>query len=684
MNLNKIPFINRDISWLDFNQRVLQESEDQTVLLVERMRFLGIYSNNLDEFYRVRIATLNRMLSYGSQATKILGENPRIILKQINKEVLLLQARFEKAFKTITKLLEKENIFILNEDNLTEKHQAFVSTYFKQQIRPTLGPIILSSNKKFPNLEDNSIYFSLRMEKHNNEIEYAVVEIPSLILPRFIVLPKIGTKKYIILLDDVIRFNLQSLFKAFDYKNIDAYTIKITKDAELDLDNDVLQSDIEKIAASVKKRKKGKTVRFIFDKEMPKEMLNFILENSKTSKDGRIVPAGRYHNFKDFINFPNIGLKRLEYKKIIPTIHPYLENQNSILDVIQQQDIFLSYPYQKFNYVIELLREAAINPNVTSIKISLYRVAGENSKVIHSLINAAKNGKKVLVIVELRARFDEENNINLANKLKEEGVQVLFGFSGLKVHAKMILIEKVVNKTTIRYAHIGTGNFNEKTAVRYTDVALLTSNKKITSEINNVFKIFKINFQQPEFKHLIVSPFNVREKIKALIDNEIKFAKSKKRAFINIKINSLTDREIIEKLYEASNNGVIINLFVRGICSLVPQKKDWSENITVISIVDRFLEHTRIMNFCNGGKELFYITSADWMTRNIDNRIEVGCPIYDKNIQELIKTNLELHLKDNQKARFTNQPTRKIEQPEKVFKLQQEMQKFFMKNAKIV
>lgn len=687
MSLDKMPFVNRDVSWLDFNQRVLQEAEDENVPLIERIRFLGIYSNNLDEFYRVRVATLNRMIVYGNQAAKILGENPKTTLKQINKLALKFQVRFEKAYETITKQLEKENIFILNENNLLPNQQNFVLNYFNRIIRPTLGPIMLNNTKRFPSLEDNAIYFALRMEKSNKEIEYAIVEIPSIILPRFIVLPKIGNKKYIILLDDVIRFNLSSLFKSFHYKKIEAFTIKITKDAELDLDNDVLQNDVEKIAASVKKRKKGKTVRFIFDKEMPKEMLSFILETSKTSKDGRIVAAGRYHNFKDFIDFPNIGLKRLEYKKANPLIHPLLENRNSIFSVVDENDIFLSYPYQKFNYIIDLLREAAIDPNVKSIKISLYRVAGENSKIIHSLINAAKNGKKVMVIVELRARFDEENNINLANKLKEEGIQVLFGFEGIKVHAKMILIERNNNKKVVRYAQIGTGNFNERTATKYTDVALITSNKKITNEVNSVFNFFNVNFKRPNFNHLIVSPFNVREKITSLIDNEIKFAKNKKRAFINIKINSLTDREIITKLYEASKYGVQINLFVRGICSLIPQKKGWSENITVISIVDKYLEHSRIMNFCNGGKELFYITSADWMTRNLDNRIEVGCPIYDKKIQELLRINLEFHLKDNQKARHTNSSISTAncdENPLKRYKLQQEMEKFFTKNSKFV
>lgn len=687
MNQVKMPFINRDISWLDFNQRVLQEAEDETVPLIERIRFLGIYSNNLDEFYRVRVATLNRMTVYGSQAIKILGENPKNILKQINKLGLQFQTRFENTFQKLTKELEKENIFILNEKNLSPKQQIYVSNYFNQSIRPTLGPIMLKSTKNFPSLEDNAIYFALRLEKTNAEINYAIVEIPSLILPRFIVLPRVANKKYIILLDDVIRFNLSTLFKSFNYKSIQAFTIKITKDAELDLDNDLLQSDVEKIAESVKKRKKGRTVRFIYDKEMPKEMLDFILENSKTSKDGRIVAAGRYHNFKDFINFPNIGLKRLEYKKATPSSHPLLENKNSIFKIIDQEDILLYYPYQKFNYIIELLREAAIDPNVKSIKISLYRVAGENSKIIHSLINAAKNGKKVMVIVELRARFDEENNIILANKLKEEGVQVFFGFAGIKVHAKMILIERISKKRTMRYAHIGTGNFNEKTATKYTDIALLTSNKKITDEINNVFNIFKVNFKQPDFKHLIVSPFNVREKIKMLIDNEINYAKMNKKAFINIKINSLTDREIIAKLYEASNSGVKINLFVRGICSLVPQKKNWSENITLISIVDRYLEHSRILNFCNGGKELFYITSADWMTRNIDNRIEVGCPIYNKEIQQLLRINFEFHLKDNQKVRYTNTSLAtdyKLANSEAKFKLQHEMEKYFSKHSKIV
>lgn len=648
---SNIPIVNRELSWLDFNERVLQEAEDEKVPLLERLRFLGIFSNNLDEFFRVRVATTKRLAALDTVSTD-LTDDPKKLLRLINKKAIELQTRFEKIYQQLLKALKKEDISIVNDKELLPEHIKFVENYFEDKVLPTLVPIMLKEDN-FPKLSGNSIYFAIKLSDTNKKVDYAIMEIPSLVLPRFLVLPQVNGHKYVILLDDIIRYKLHDIFAIFNYKKIDAYTIKVTLDAELDIDDDISKSNIDKLSKGLKRRKTAQPVRFIYDKAIPKDLLNYILGEAEPSESDSIIAAGKYHNFKDFINFPNVGTRNLNYKSWPPLEHPLLKDKVSILNEIAQQDIVLNYPYQSFNHIINLLREAAIDPNVTSIKINLYRIA-KNSKIIHALINAVKNGKKVTVIVELRARFDEEANIYWSNKLQDQGVKVIFGIPGLKVHAKLILINRKENGKIVKYGHVGTGNFHEGNATIYTDTSLLTTHKGITNEINKVFRLFKNTYERPTFKHLIVSPFNARRKINVLIDNEIKNAQAGKEAYIIIKLNNLVDETVIKKLYKASNKGVKIKLIVRGICSLVPGVKGYSENIEVISIVDRFLEHNRLLIFCNDGDELYYLASADWMSRNLDLRIEVACPVYDKNLRKIIRDIIDFQLNDNTKARLIN------------------------------
>ncbi|MBI2281889.1 MAG: polyphosphate kinase 1 [Bacteroidetes bacterium] len=647
------PIINRDQSWLSFNERVLQEAEDLSVPLIERIRFLGIFSNNLDEFYRIRVAANNRLVEAKIKSLEHENQSPKEILTRINKTSIKLQNRFENVYKSLLNELENEQIFVVNEKTLPQEHVDFVNDYFDQIVRPTLVPIMLHSKTPFPKLKGKSIYFAVKLTVSDKIEEYAIMEIPSLVLPRFIILPNIEHKKYIILLDDVIRFKLDSVFAIFNFKKIEAYTVKVTLDAELDIDQDISQSIIDKISKSLKTRKSALPVRLVYDSEMPKDLLDFILAKNKSTKSDSIIPGGRYHNFKDFIDFPNVGRVGLKVEKLKPLKHPDLVNKTSILAEVDKKDILINYPYQTFTHLIDLLREAAIDPKVTSIKINLYRVA-KNSKVVNALINAAKNGKNVTVVIELFARFDEQANIQWSNKMIDEGIKVIFGHPGLKVHSKLILITKKDKNKIIRYAHIGTGNFHEINAAIYADTSLLTKDKRLTNEVYKVFQLLKNNIEQPVFKHLTVSPFNARRKIYALLDTEIKNAKAGKPAYMIVKLNNLVDPLVIKKMYQASNAGVKIQLIIRGICSLVPGIKNYSENIEVISIIDSFLEHSRLMVFCNGGKELYFLTSADWMTRNIDRRIEVGCPIYDKKSQKIIKDMLTIQLADNTKARFIN------------------------------
>jgi polyphosphate kinase len=655
MGINREDYINRDLSWLSFNARVLQEAEDKDVPLLERLRFLGIFSNNLDEFFRVRVATIRRMKKFGKRGRQIVGADPKKLLENIQEIIVQQQEKFDKLYAEIVNELKKESIFILDETKLNRVQQEFVRDYFIKTVSTYIIPIMIDTSPKFPYLKDRMSYLAIRIikKKKEDKTKYSLIEVPTDVLPRFIVLPSSENKKCIIFLEDIIRFCLKDIFSVFSYDSIDSYAIKMIRDAELDIDTDVSKSLMEKISKGVKQRKKGDPVHIIYDKNIPKELLNFILRKINHLDSEYLIPGGKYHNFRDLVNFPRIGRKELWNQTIAPVVHPALKDQPSTLNAIKKKDILLAYPYHTFNHIIDVLREAAIDPKVISIKITLYRVAN-NSSIVNALINAVKNGKNVTAVVELQARFDEETNIYYANKLQEEGVTVIFGVPGLKVHSKLFLITRQEKEKIVQYAHIGTGNFNENTALIYCDHALLTANKQITSEVDKLFGFYLNNYKAGTYKQLIVSPFNTRRRFIQQISNEIKNAKDGKPAWMIIKMNSFVDKEVIQKLYEASNAGVKIKMIVRGICSLVPGIKNKSENIEVISIIDSYLEHSRIFIFCNGGNNKFYLSSGDWMYRNLDFRSEVSVPIIDLDLQNEIKKYISMQLRDNRKARLVN------------------------------
>tara|TARA_R110002050_G_scaffold109796_5_gene221196 strand:+ start:5075 stop:7147 length:2073 start_codon:yes stop_codon:yes gene_type:complete len=653
---SKNQYINREISWLQFNKRVLQESADKKVPLIERLRFLGIFSNNLDEFFKVRYATVKRIVEAGKSGKSVLGgETAKDLLEEITTIVIKQQSDSLKILGQIEKELETKDIYIINETEINESQVEFIKNYFAQQVSPVLMTIILNDLRDFPVLKDTAAYLAIKMvlksetDHRNSENRYALIEIPKGI-DRFVELPREGDKSYIILLDDLIRYSLGSIFNMFEYKSISAHMIKITRDAELDIDNDLSKSFIEKISSSVEHRKTSDPVRFVYDKSIAKDTLNFLKEKMNIEDTDSVIPGGRYHNRRDYMSFPSLGRQDLLYDKIKPLPVKGLTMEGSLFENIAKKDYLQYTPYHTFSYIIKFLREAALDPKVRNIKITVYRLAN-NSQVAASLINAVKNGKQVTVQIELQARFDEQANIEYAEQLQAEGVKLIFGVPGLKVHSKICLIEREEDNIIKRYGFISTGNFNEATARIYTDYTLFTANDDILKELNKVFDFFETTYKINKYKHLVVSPHYTKSVFKRLIDVEIANAKAGKEAYIKIKMNSFTSYKMVDKLYEASNAGVKIQLIIRGICCLIPGVKGMSENIEAISVVDKFLEHPREFIFANNGDPKVYISSADWMTRNLDYRVEVGCPIYDKDIkQELIDT-FEISWSDNLKAR---------------------------------
>jgi len=654
-------YIDREKSWLAFNARVLQEAGDETVPLLDRMRFLGIFSNNLDEFFRVRFAAIRRLTLSGISGEKFFnGISASQLLSDITRIVIDQQTESLNILKDIEDRLEKENIFTIDENDITEEQELFLKDFFVQKVSPELVTIILNDLDHFPILKDTAGYLAVKLvtkiqcqdEKidKNSEIRYAVIELPKTI-NRFVVLPPVGEKQYVIMLDDVIRLNLNKIFDIFDYESVSAHMIKITRDAQLDIDSDMSKSMLEKISAGVKDRRIGEPVRFIYDQTIDKDTLNFFLTNMKIDATDSIIPGGKYHNRRDYMDFPNLGRFDLLYKNNPPLPIPGLSLDENIMKKIAVKDYLVNAPYQSYSYVIKFLREAALDPKVTVIKITLYRLA-KNSQIISSLINAAKNGKKVTVQIELQARFDEASNISYAQQMQTEGIELIFGIKGLKVHSKICVIERLEGKKIKRYGIISTGNFNEATAKVYTDVTLFTAHQKILKDVSKVFDFFETNYRLYRYKHLIVSPHYTRGRLHKLIDREISHALAGKKTYIKLKMNSLSDTEMIDKLYEASNAGVIIQLEVRGICSLIPGVPGLSENIEAISIVDNYLEHSRIYIFGNAGSSEVFISSADIMTRNLDLRVEVTCPIYDEEIKKELIDNFDLGWKGNVKARF--------------------------------
>ncbi|WP_026976705.1 polyphosphate kinase 1 [Flavobacterium tegetincola] len=659
-------YIDREKSWLSFNARVLQEAGDSSVPLLDRLRFLGIFSNNLDEFFRVRFAAIRRLSLSGVSGEKILGGiSAEKLLKEITQIVIQQQSESLRILSNIEKELEKENVFIINEKETTAEQQNFIKDFFIQKVSPALVTIILNDLAEFPILKDTSGYLAIKLvmkpkvksasildivKTPKQEIRYAIIEIPKTI-NRFVELPKVDDKQYIILLDDVIRYNLNPIFNIFDYEKVEAHMIKITRDAQLEIDSDLSKSMLEKIATSVKDRRIGEPVRFVYDQSIGKDTLKFFLSKMHIDSTDSIIPGGRYHNRRDYMDFPNLGRYDLLYQNNAPLPVEGLTLEGSILEKIRVKDYLVNAPYQSFAYIIRFLREAALDPKVTAIKITLYRLA-KNSQIISSLINAAKNGKKVTVQIELQARFDEASNIYYAEQMQMEGIELIFGIKGLKVHSKICMIERSEEGKIYRYGIISTGNFNESTAKVYTDVTLFTSHQQILKDVSKIFDFFDVNYRLHRYKHLIVSPHYTRTRFNRLIDREIMNAHLGKPAYMKLKMNSLSDFKMIDKLYDASRAGVKIQLQVRGICSIIPGIPGMSENIEAISIVDKYLEHSRVYIFGNDGEADVYISSADFMNRNLDSRVEVTCPIYCKTIQKELIDNFDIGWKGNVKARI--------------------------------
>jgi polyphosphate kinase len=653
----KQRYINRELSWLDFNARVLQEAAHKDVPLLERLRFIGIFSNNLDEFFQVRFATVQRIAQSEMTGKKIFGgQSASDLLKSITKKVIEQQKESSKILSSIEKELEKEQIFLVNENQVVKEHEAFLKEYFIQKVSPALMTIVVSEDEK-QDFSDHLAFLAVKLRFQENETEknqYALIELPT-DLDRFIVLPSLGEKQYVMFLDDLIRYHFHLIFNFFEYTAIESHMIKVTRDAELDMEGDVSKSYINKIIESVRERILAEPVRLVYDKEIGSDTLNIVKKLLGVGTNDSLIPGGRYHHRRDFMNFPQLNRTDLQYERKDPLPITGLSLEKSIFKALESKDYLLYTPYHSFSFVIKFLREAALDPEVTTIKITIYRLS-KISNVARSLINAAKNGKKVLVQIELQARFDETNNITYAEQMQAAGVELVFGIPGLKVHSKICVIEKKTQGKKKRYGFISTGNFNEVTAKIYTDYTLFTSDQKILKEVNKVFNFLQVHYKLKKYKHLIVSPHYTNNALVKMINKEIENHKAGLPSGIRLKLNAITNFSMIEKLYEASTAGVPIQMIVRGICCLIPGVKGMSENIEVISVVDRYLEHPRVYHFTNGGIPKIYISSADFMTRNIENRVEVAVPIYDTDLQRQITEVFDIIWSDNVKARRLNGP----------------------------
>jgi polyphosphate kinase len=646
-------YINRELSWLDFNARVLQEASNKEVPILERLRFIGIFSNNLDEFFQVRYATVKRIAD-AKPSIKNNKDNiaAKQLLDKITSKVISLQSESSLILESIEKSLKKENIVFINEKEVPESHKEFLKDYFIQKISPALVTVILSNNK-LHDFKDNKAFLITNIKLIEKDNIYALVEIPRDI-SRFVVLPKKNDRQYIMLIDDIIRYHLDIIFSFFNYSHIEANMLKITRDAEFDIDDiDISKSYIKKIQEYVNKRKISNPVRLVYDKNISSSTLKYLIKKIKITSYDSLIPGGKYHHRSDYMNFPDLGRSDLLYPKEKSLDIKDLKIESNLLDQIEEKDFLMYTPYHSFSYLVSVIKQSAIDPTVKSIKITLYRLS-KKSNVISSLINAAKNGKKVLVQIELQARFDEENNIKVSQQLKAAGVDIIFRVKGLKVHSKICLIERFKGNKKRYYGFVSTGNFNESTAKIYSDFTLFTSNQKILKEVHKVFDFLKANYKIYDYKHLIVSPHQTSNKLLELIDNEILNVKKGLKGHIILKLNSFTSYKFVDKLYEASKSGVKIKLLIRGICCLIPDKIGLSENIEVKSVVDKYLEHSRVYVFENAGDMKIYISSADLMTRNIEKRVEVACPIYQDDLKNQILETLYINDNDNVKSRLIN------------------------------
>jgi polyphosphate kinase len=627
----------KELSWLSFNARVLQEAEDTSVPLIERVRFMGIFSNNLDEFYRVRFADVRRLAVFSKGREKAGYEK---LLDDIRDAVGDLQVRFDKVYNRCLADLRANNIYLVDESKLDAPQKEFVTRYFFARVLPELAPLMISDTTTTPQLEDGWIYLAVRITARGGAVRYAIVNIPTDRLPRFVVLPSPAAnpqRQVLLVLDNIIRACLPEVFRGIcEIQSAEAFTMKVTRDAELELGEGITEGD---------------PVRMIYDRRMPSDLLDMLVRRLRLGSYDNVLPGARYHNSKDFMDFPNLGSKAMENKPMFPMPVARIDRHPNIFDAIAERDILLNYPYHSFRYVEQMVSTAAVDPAVRSITITLYRVA-RNSHIGRSLVCAALNGKDVTAIVELRARFDEAANIDWGNRLADAGVHVIFGIPGLKVHSKLILVGRQEGTQLRRYAHIGTGNFNEKTARLYTDLSLFTADQELAEDVFKVFDFIRHTYRRHKFRHLAVSPLTNRSTLLRLIHAEVLNARGGRRAEIFMKCNALIDEEIIDRLYEASQAGVRIRIIVRGMCSLMPGVAGISDNIEIISIVDRFLEHARVYIFHNDGKTRYYISSADLMTRNLDHRVEVTVPIYDERAQEMVQRLMDTQWADNVKARM--------------------------------
>ncbi len=646
----------RDISWLAFNARVLQEANDPGNHIQDRLRFLGIFSNNLDEFFRVRVAALNKMVLLGKAAKMHLEANPDKILRKIQQTVITQQEEFDRTYSDIITELERKHIFIKNEKQLSKHQKEFVAKFFEDKVRTQIIPLMIETIPHIPLLRDKSIYLAcvLGSTKVSMIQRYALIEIPTKVLPRFVILPSQEGQTDIVLLEDIIRFNLPSLFAPFGFNRFLGYIIKVTRDAELEIDNDVNTNILDELEKGLKNRKRGRATRFVFDRNIDPQLLNYLTRRLGLTKKDNLIPGGRIHNFKDFIDFPASIFDDIKPRQH-PFVHPLLKQPCRIMDVIEKRDVMLHLPYHSFDSIIDLLREAAIDPFVQSIRVTCYRVA-KNSKIINALVNAVRNGKEVTVVLELRARFDEEANMRWKAQLEEEGVKVVLGIHNMKVHAKICVIKKREFNRTTQYGFVSTGNLNENTAGFYGDHCLLTTNRSILADVNRIFDYLESPLKKlaslRNCKTLPISPVTMRKSMLAHLDKEIRLAKAKKPASAIIKLNSLVDNALIEKLYAAAKAGVNIQMVIRGICCAYTQQPAFKGRLSAISIVDDYLEHARVFVFGNGKEPVVFISSADWMIRNLDHRIEAACPIYDKDIQQELIDILNIQLAENVKGRI--------------------------------
>lgn len=646
------PWMAKELSWLSFNERVLQEAADTTVPVIQRIRYLGIFSNNLDEFFRVRVAEVRRLATFSSSSQQ---DSYKRLLEEIRQRVLQLQQRFDEVYLSNLADLATRRIYLVDEAQVAgdERQVAFVRQYFHDKIRPELAPILLEDGGSQPMLSDTSIYLAIKLVT-DRQTRYALLEVPTEKLPRFVRLPARQHQrgKVLMVLENLIRVCLPEVFLGvFPVESAEAYTIKLTRDAELELGEEINQSFFDKVSQSLRRRRKADAVRFLYDAAMPEDLLTYVTRRLGLGRLDSMIPGGRYHNAKDFMSFPNLGPAYLDLKPLPVIPVPELECAGNLFKAIAEQDILLYYPYHSFSAITDLLKTAAIDPAVRTIDISLYRVAPQ-SRIVDALLNAVANNKRVTAVIELQARFDEEANIELSRRLRDGGVDVVLGAEGLKVHSKLILIGRMEGPVLRYYSHIGTGNFNEKTARIYTDFSLLTVNKLIGDEVAKVFEYIRYPYRRYDIQHLIVSPANSRDRLLALIDREIEHARAGRGGGIIIKCNNLVDRELIERLYDASRADVHVRLIVRGMCSLLPGVAGVSDNIEGISIVDRFLEHPRVFVFGNDGETECFLSSADLMTRNIDHRIEVMVPVYSPQLRQRIQDILDIQWADNVKARI--------------------------------